>query len=77
MPYLDGWGFMNEFNKIISVLKKKVLVYIVSASSSKSDFDRAFNLNGVAGYLVKPFDKGDFGKLIEAYPNSLHNSSVQ
>jgi CheY-like chemotaxis protein len=69
MPYLDGWGFMNEFNKIMANINKKVLVYIASSSNSKSDYDKALNLQGIAGYVVKPILKDDFKKLIEAYTN--------
>jgi CheY-like chemotaxis protein len=68
MPYLDGWGFMNEFNKIMLNINKKVLVYIASSSNSKSDYDKAFNLQGIAGYVVKPIIKTNFKNLIESYP---------
>jgi CheY-like chemotaxis protein len=71
MPYLDGWGFMTEFNKIMANVNKKVLVYIVSSSNSKSDYDKALNLQGIAGYVVKPIVKTDFKNLVDSYPESF------
>jgi len=76
MPYLDGWGFFNEFLKLKSEFKKEVIVYLVSSSDDPIDLDKAKELENEIGYLVKPVSKSDFLQIIELYPEKF-NKEIQ
>ncbi len=74
MPYLDGWGFFNEFSKIKSNFNKEVVLYLASSSDNPIDLQKAADLEGEIGYLVKPISKTDFLKIIEMYPDIYINN---
>ncbi|MDO1514142.1 hypothetical protein Q2T41_15890 [Maribacter confluentis] len=44
MPFLDGWGFLAEFNKLKLLITNKVNIYMVSSSMLESDKKRTDNL---------------------------------
>jgi CheY-like chemotaxis protein len=54
MPELDGWGFLQEFQKIGNLLTKKVQIYVISSSGHEKDRNRAHSFPEVKAYLQKP-----------------------
>jgi CheY-like chemotaxis protein len=52
MPVMDGWEFLNSFQKI--TFSKKIQIYILSSSGNKQDMQKAQTFDSVKGYLVKP-----------------------
>lgn len=54
MPILDGWGFIEEFQKIKSNINKKISIYIVSSSIASDDIKKASAYTEVVKYLSKP-----------------------
>lgn len=54
MPELDGWGFLEAFQKISDQLSKKIEVYIISSSYHPKDVNRAKLIPEVKDYLQKP-----------------------
>ncbi|MBL7868535.1 MULTISPECIES: response regulator [Flavobacterium] len=54
MPVMDGWNFMEHFQKIKTIFPKEVSVYIVSSSIACSDKERSKSYNGILGYFTKP-----------------------
>jgi len=54
MPELDGWGFLEAFQKIADQLSKKIEVYIISSSYHPKDVSRAKLIPEVKDYLQKP-----------------------
>ncbi|UZO82139.1 response regulator [Aquimarina sp. ERC-38] len=64
MPIMDGWEFLDEFEKIKNRLSKKVSVYVVSSSINKLDIDRAKANHIVQDYLSKPLQSTDFRKIL-------------
>jgi CheY-like chemotaxis protein len=57
MPELDGWGFLQEFQKIKGQLVKTIDIYIISSSGHPKDKNRAQAIPEVKGYLQKPITK--------------------
>jgi CheY-like chemotaxis protein len=53
MPGMNGWQFMNEFEK----LGKDVDVYIFSSSIDPDDVTRSKTYRQVKGFISKPLDK--------------------
>lgn len=63
MPVMNGWDFLDYYTKISDKLPKKIDLYIVSSSISKSDIDRAESYAEVTAFLSKPLKKADLEKI--------------
>lgn len=65
MPVMDGWQFLDEFEKI--KLDKKITLYIVSSSIDIQDHNKAKNYKTVSDFLIKPIGKKQIEQMIESY----------
>lgn len=54
MPVIDGWSFLDEFEKIKDSLPKQIDIYMVSSSNNPFDRARAKSLKMVKDYIPKP-----------------------
>lgn len=54
MPEMDGWEFIQEFQKIRDQLTKNIEIHIISSSNHPKDLDRAKTFPEVKAYLQKP-----------------------
>ena len=54
MPNKDGWGFLEDFQKIPKHQREDIKVYIVSSFVSPENMAKAQNYASVTNYLVKP-----------------------
>ena len=54
MPVMDGWMFLEGFEKIGPTLKKEVTIYMVSSSIDPSDINRANSNRWIKEYVTKP-----------------------
>ncbi len=64
MPIMDGWQFLNEYEKIYPTLKKDVTIYILSSSNNPKDIEKAQDFEKVSGYLTKPISELELEDLI-------------
>ncbi|HEX8517177.1 MAG TPA: response regulator [Bacteroidia bacterium] len=64
MPILDGWEFLEEFEKLC--LSNPLLIYICSSSISPDDISRAKNLRAVSDYIIKPVTKEKIIEIIKS-----------
>ena len=64
MPIMDGWDFLNEYERIKSRLNKEIRVYLVSSSTDERDQNCSRNYPSVRDYLVKPIDEKYLKRLI-------------
>jgi len=55
MPVMDGFEFIQKFQALEFQQKEKMLIIILTSSSSRSDMERANKL-GIKYYLTKPLD---------------------
>jgi CheY-like chemotaxis protein len=53
MPVMDGFQFIQAFQALEFPQKEKILIVIVTSSSSREDIDRIKKL-GIKHYLTKP-----------------------
>lgn len=65
MPVMDGWQFLDEFEKIH--LDKKITLYIVSSSIDARDHKKAKSYKTVSDFLIKPIGKKQIEQMIESY----------
>jgi two-component system chemotaxis response regulator CheY len=65
MPFIDGWMFLEDYEKIKSKLGKPMKIYMVSSSIDPRDIARAKNNHNVSDYVVKPVSREKFAELLE------------
>jgi CheY-like chemotaxis protein len=53
MPIMDGFGFLDAFNKLDMPNKNRIKIIIVTSSNNPADIDRAKQY-GISSYLTKP-----------------------
>jgi CheY-like chemotaxis protein len=67
MPVVNGFGFIDNFEKMDPQFSSKVKIAILSSSDNKSDMER-FNTNSsVIGFVPKPLSIDGFKSVIEKY----------
>lgn len=66
MPIMDGWEFLEEYNKFSAKLPKPITVYMVSSSVNSSDMQKSRSYKSVADYLVKPVNRSKYQELMES-----------
>jgi CheY-like chemotaxis protein len=62
MPVMDGWEFLNSYQKV--KFAKKISLYIVTSSISPYEVDRAKHIEVVTEFIVKPIAKEKFKEII-------------
>lgn len=63
MPEMDGWEFLEAFEKLDEKIKNLIKIYILSSSVDERDKKRASLNRYVVDYLLKPLDKNDIARL--------------
>jgi CheY-like chemotaxis protein len=63
MPVMDGFAFIEAFQRIQVPGKQHVQIVVLTSSNSPVDMDRAMKL-GVRNYLVKPISEADLLKVL-------------
>ncbi|MBP6335301.1 MAG: response regulator [Bacteroidia bacterium] len=58
MPHMDGFGFLEEFNKLPEGAKKHCKIVMLSTSESFKDLNKANQDKNVYKFLNKPLNKG-------------------
>jgi CheY-like chemotaxis protein len=69
MPVMDGWQFLEAFDKIKSSIDKKIIIYLVTSSIDPTDVDRAKSISSITKYLTKPIQPEALRGLIEYHTN--------
>ncbi|MFD2161558.1 response regulator [Paradesertivirga mongoliensis] len=54
MPVMDGWDFLDKFEKIRHTLIKDIRIFIVSSSVDEKDISRSQSYASVKGFISKP-----------------------
>ncbi|MGX5688243.1 response regulator [Arcticibacter tournemirensis] len=54
MPGLDGWDFLDKYDKLKPFFQKDIKIYIVSSSVDEKDKVRAESYSMVSGFISKP-----------------------
>jgi CheY-like chemotaxis protein len=64
MPEIDGFGFLEEYEKLPESVKKNCIIMMLTTSLNPSDHERAKNNQYVSRFLNKPLDKDKIDSLI-------------
>jgi len=54
MPYMDGWEFLNEFEKFPEMVQKKCKIFILTSSINPIDIEKSKSYKVVQGFISKP-----------------------
>jgi CheY-like chemotaxis protein len=63
MPLMDGFQFLDEFEKLTPITKKKCKIIMLTSSINPQDFSRSKKYNNVKLYLNKPLSHDSIIKL--------------
>lgn len=65
MPVLDGWDFLDEYEKLPGYVLNKCKVFVVSSSVKTSDRAKAGTYPSVAGFVSKPLEDEVLHKIFD------------
>ncbi len=57
MPVMNGWDFLEEFEKVRSSYSKLPDIYILSSTVDPEDYKRAKTFPAVVSFISKPLSK--------------------
>ncbi len=63
MPLMDGFQFLDEFEKLTAITKKKCKIVMLTSSINPQDFSRSKKYSNVKLYLNKPLSHDSIVKL--------------
>ena len=64
MPVMDGWQFLDAFNKLKTTICKPIRIYMVSSSVDVDDIRKSKEQYGVNDYIVKPIHRDRFKEIL-------------
>ncbi len=64
MPVMDGWDFLESFEKIKNKLLKTIKIFVVTSSVDEKDKSRAKQYNSVVDYITKPLSDESVKKIV-------------
>ncbi|SFW53387.1 response regulator [Cellulophaga fucicola] len=65
MPIMNGWEFLDDFQKIPRHIREGVIIYIISSSIDPRDIERVKTYDIVSDYILKPVTPKDLQNLLE------------
>jgi CheY-like chemotaxis protein len=69
MPIMNGWEFLDEFEKLQNHNQRKTIIYIISSSIDPRDLERVKNYRQVSSYILKPITPNDLETVLSAPKN--------
>ncbi|MBE99476.1 response regulator [Flavobacterium coralii] len=64
MPIMNGWQFLEEYEKMVKDFDKKPIIYMISSSNSEVDISKSKDFDGlVKDYYLKPICREDLEKM--------------
>lgn len=67
MPALDGWEFLEEYNKLDLVIKNGVIIIMLSTSGNPDDIVKATSYSCISDYITKPLTKEIMESIIRRF----------
>jgi CheY-like chemotaxis protein len=63
MPLMDGFQFLDEFESLSALTRKKSRIVMLTSSINPQDFNRSKKYNNVKMYLNKPLSHDSISKI--------------
>jgi CheY-like chemotaxis protein len=64
LPLMNGFEFMEEFQKLPYAIQDKYIIYVLSSTRNQSDINRIYCYKNVVRIISKPLTKSSFGSLM-------------
>lgn len=72
MPGMNGWEFLEEYNKLDKEIQSRVIVIMLTTSDNPDDTNRAKTWKFVSDYITKPLTKERLKDIIEIHFNEQY-----
>jgi len=72
MPGMNGWEFLEEYNKMDEQFQSRAIVVMLSTSDNPDDKMKAKLYNGISDFKSKPLTK----EMLEEILNNLHPAQM-
>jgi CheY-like chemotaxis protein len=66
MPVMNGFDFVEEFEKMPDTTTGNYLVYIISSSINENDLNRVTNYKSVIQFINKPLTSNNLKQILQA-----------
>ncbi|MFT6965711.1 MAG: CheY-like chemotaxis protein [Marivirga sp.] len=67
MPGMNGWDFIQEFERLNKELQDRVIIIMLTTSDNDEDVAKAKALNFVSDYITKPLTEEIMKGIIKKY----------
>jgi CheY-like chemotaxis protein len=67
MPGMNGWEFLEEYEKLDQDMRSKAIIIMLSTSSNPNDIAKAKSSDFVYDYITKPLTKESLNLIIEKH----------
>ncbi len=67
MPKMNGWEFVEEYEKINSHQKQNPVILMLTTSPNPVDKERAKNVPEINGFETKPLTAESFNRILSKY----------
>ncbi|MBC6993304.1 response regulator [Neolewinella lacunae] len=77
MPGMNGWEFLDEYDKLAVMHKGEIILTMLSNSIDSPDLEQAKVRGNVAGYYSKPLEEEYLLEILQRhFPDYLEDSSL-
>ena len=66
MPIMNGFDFVEEFEKLNNDITSSYFVYIISSSINENDLNRVNNYSSVIQFINKPLTSNNLRTIIDS-----------
>ena len=67
MPKMNGWEFLQEYNKLNIAQKAKIIIIMLTTSLNPADEAKANNINDVVAFKSKPLTADALEDILNKY----------
>ena|SRR2546428_8450893 len=68
MPIMDGWTFLDEFQKIRKGMRKDIIINMITSSIHEDDMLKSKSYSDISGFYVKPINEQLIMDMFEQLP---------
>ena len=70
MPRMNGWEFIEEYQKLENTSNIKLLIIMLTVSLNPDDKEKAQNINSISGFINKPLTVEVLKEIMNDYFNN-------
>ncbi len=67
MPGMNGWEFLEEYNKLGKELQCQAIIIMLTTSENSDDIAKSKTFSSISDYITKPLTKEILSEIIEKY----------